>query len=471
MRYRAMIIIVVVMVFFFTTAGWALYKAFEKSVEQSARSTMEAYVVSLLSTMDFYEYRNLEYNNLDSTNEQKNEVEKIIFNSLPLPQLAQPNSGVYAEIWSNNSLLWRSESLIGKSLPRLPSVMTDYRFYPNQSTNMGIGNMLTLGVDWQEEDVVKQFDVVVSVDALPYQQRLAGYAKTLLTWLFVIGTLLLLLQLVFFSFLFKPLSRVVGQLNEIESGDRLKFDDQYPKEVLVLTGSLNAYIEHEKNQITKQKSSLANLAHALKTPLAVMRGAFTDEPIDKITVEQQLSVMSESIEYQLNKASALSRQRYLKPIKCLPHVNSIISSLNKLYAEKGVTITIEVDEKTIFFGDEGDFLEVIGNLLENACKWCDQRVFLTLQNIDSSGGVNKTRLRCVVADDGPGIKASERNLIVQRGKRLDEKVKGHGIGLSIVGDIVDSYGGELEFTDAQGQLTLSGSEFILTSGLKVILVV
>lgn len=453
MRYRAMVIIVIVMVFFFATAGWALYKAFEKSVEQSAKNTLEAYAVSLLSTMDF------------------NNQDEVIFESLPLPQLAQPNSGVYAEIWNNNLLLWQSDSLIGKSLPRLPAKMSKYQFYPNQLTAMGLNNMLTLGVDWQEESEDKQFEVLVSIDTLPYQQRLRGYAKTLLTWLLLIGALLLLLQLVFFSFLFRPLSRVVGQLNEVESGDRRIFDDEYPEEVLVLTKSLNAYIEHEKNQIKKQKMGFANLAHSLKTPLAVIRGALSGTPVDISTAEQQLDVMSQSIEYQLNKASSLSRQRYLKPIQCLPSAESIVSALKKLSGEKGVQVLMDVEPDAVFFGDEGDFLEVVGNLLENACKWCDQYVFLFIRNINVLNDTNRKRIQITVLDDGLGIKESERELIVQRGKRLDEKVKGHGIGLSIVNDIVESYAGTLEFMDAKNQYVINDKEFVLASGLKVLVVI
>lgn len=461
MRYRAMIIIVVVMTFFFTTAGWALYKAFEKSVEQSANSTMEAYIVSLLSTMDFIDNTRLVDANVNV------DPGEVVFDSLPLPQLARPNSGVYAEIWDDKSLLWRSNSLIGKPLPRMPALMGEYRFYPNESTTMGLANLLTFGVEWQEEDLLKHFEVVVAVDALPYQKRLSGYSKTLLTWLFVIGVLLLLLQLIFFSFLFRPLFRVVSQLNEIELGERADFDTNYPQEVLVLTSSFNAYIEHEKKQIAKQKSSLSNLAHALKTPLAVIRGALSSEPIDSDTAEQQLDVMSDSIEYQLNKANSLSRQRFQKPIQCQPRIASIVSALTKLYTEKGVEILVDIEEGCSFFGDEGDLLEVIGNLLENACKWCDKRVFLIAKTAHSSNSVNRAQLSFVVLDDGPGIEASQRELIVQRGKRLDEKVKGHGIGLSIVNDIVSSYGGKLDFLDAKGELIFKKSLFTLTSGLKV----
>ena len=476
MRYRAMLIIAIVMIVFFATAGWALYKAFEESVEQSAQSTMEAYIVSLLSTMDFVDNNAVDdiYNSDPENNDEQsitNDEDHITFDPLPLPQLAQPNSGIYAEIWENDSLLWRSDSLIGKALPRLSSAMSEYQFYPNQQTAIGVVSLLTLGVDWEDDDIVKKFNVIMSVDALPYQQSLRGYAKTLFTWLFLMSVLLLLLQIMFFSFLFRPLSRVVGQLNEIESGERLNFDDKYPNEVLVLTSSLNAYIEHEKTQITKQKASLANLAHALKTPLAVIRAALAEKPIDVTSAEQQLDAISGSIEYQLNKATALSRQRYLKPIKCLPNVNSMVSALRKLYVEKGVEILIEIDNEAVFFGDEGDFLEVIGNLLENACKWCDKRVFLKIENVNSINESHKKRLRCVVLDDGPGIPESKRKLIVQRGKRLDEKVKGHGIGLSIVNDIVESYGGDLQFKDAKGELMLNDRKYVLTSGLEALLLI
>ena len=149
----------------------------------------------------------------------------------------------------------------------------------------------------------------------------------------------------------------------------------------------------------------------------------------------------------------------------------MVSALRKLYVEKGVEILIEIDNEAVFFGDEGDFLEVIGNLLENACKWCDKRVFLKIENVNSINESHKKRLRCVVLDDGPGIPESKRKLIVQRGKRLDEKVKGHGIGLSIVNDIVESYGGDLQFKDAKGELMLNDRKYVLTSGLEALLLI
>ncbi len=447
MRARALLAATLVMLLFFSLAGWALHRAFANSVDQSAKNALQAYVVTLLSTMEFRE------NN------------KVVFETLPLPELALANSGVYAEIWSEEQLLWRSDSLIGKPLPKVGAQLGEYRFFPVLQQYQQY--VLSLLVDWQEDAISRQFKVVVAVDSQTYQQQLQGYDRTLLGWLFALGLLLILFQLLLFTWLFRPLSRVILQLRAIERGEKPGFDEDFPAEVSVLTGSLNDYIEHEKRQIQKQKDSFANLAHSLKTPLAVIRASINPEHDQAELIEQQLDNMSNSIEYQLNKASTIARRRYSTPIQCAGSIKRVVAALQTLFKDKGVQLTVKMNDDVSFQGEEGDLLEVVGNLLENACKWCDKHVLLRVYNRQNGPAEEDGRFYsslCIeVIDDGPGIDPDQRESILKRGKRLDEQVQGHGIGASIVADIVDAYDGQLSMLDGESNKV----ELAFEPGLKI----
>lgn len=433
LRKRSLFAAFIVLLLFFSLAGFVLQRSFANSVEQNASSTLQAYVVALLSSLEFES---------DDT---------VVFETLPLPALAQPNSGIYAEIWQRDQLLWRSDSMIGRALPTVAADLAVYRFFamPDKENKY----LLSLLVDWQEEQVDRQFKLVVAVDADPYRQQLQGYTRTLLFWLFGLGLLLLVLQMALLVWQYQPLARVIRQLHSIQSGQRSRFDDDFPREVNALTHSLNQFIEHEKKQIERLRDSFANLAHSLKTPLAVIKGQLPQEGAESQLIEQQLAQMTDSIEYQLNKASTLARRRFQAPIACEQPIKRIVDALRTLYADRDIDIILEVAADSVFAGEEGDLLELVGNLLENACKWSHKAVILKVANVAADVQTQSTQrplLQIEVIDDGPGIDASQRDEILQRGRRLDERVKGHGIGLSIVTDIVAAYEGKLQLTDACG---------------------
>jgi two-component system sensor histidine kinase PhoQ len=156
-------------------------------------------------------------------------------------------------------------------------------------------------------------------------------------------------------------------------------------------------------------------------------------------VEAQIERMNDIVRYQLRKPATIHTKTLgVAAVPVKNEVTRLVEGLSKVYRDKSPQFDLEVPEGIRFYGDAGDFLEVAGNLLDNACKWCRQRVKLAIQPLRQDGG-----MRLTVEDDGPGIPEEAADALLQRGMRLDESAPGHGIGLAVVKDIAASYGGEV----------------------------
>jgi two-component system, OmpR family, sensor histidine kinase PhoQ len=238
----------------------------------------------------------------------------------------------------------------------------------------------------------------------------------------------------------KPLKRVAREITAIEAGKNERVEGVYPPEIKLLTDNLNALLLHERSQQQRYRDALADLAHSLKTPLSVMRGALANSQADprlSKTVEDEVARMNHIVEYQLQRAATAGRSQLASPVAVKPVAARIVESLSKVYFDKGVETAFAVDEQAAFRGDEGDLTELLGNLLDNAYKWCRK-------NVRVAASRNARNLVLSVEDDGPGIDGAQANRLLQRGVRGDEAAPGHGIGLAIVRDIVQAYGGEIE---------------------------
>jgi two-component system sensor histidine kinase PhoQ len=206
--------------------------------------------------------------------------------------------------------------------------------------------------------------------------------------------------------------------------------------------------------VARYRDTLGNLAHSLKTPLAVMRSALPARgPSDRQTTDAmtasavaslnaEIDRMSGIIEHQLKRAAASGGALLGEaPVPVAPVAAELRAALLKVYGQKDMALELAVAGEAQFVGDRGDLTELLGNLLDNACKWCRFRVRLTASSDPSAGA--RERLRLAVEDDGPGIGDSDRDRVLERGVRADEQVPGHGLGLAMVRDTVDLYGGTL----------------------------
>jgi len=241
----------------------------------------------------------------------------------------------------------------------------------------------------------------------------------------------------------KPLDGVRDQLREVGAGKNAQITGDVPREIKSLVDELNRLLVLMQRRLNQSRTALGNLAHALKTPLAVLFQSADDPrlpPDLQQVLRTQTGAIRERIERELRRArlagtSGLGAGAYFNPGEELP---LLIRVLGGVYRDKNIDFSLSVPNALLPF-DREDMLELLGNLTDNASKWARARVAIGIA--DSSGGGD---LRITVADDGPGCSPEEMHQILQRGVRLDESVSGHGLGLTIVHDIVEFYGGHLD---------------------------
>jgi two-component system sensor histidine kinase PhoQ len=243
---------------------------------------------------------------------------------------------------------------------------------------------------------------------------------------------------------------VAREIEEIETGEREALAGDYPRELEGLTGNLNALIRSGRARLQRYRDSLSDLAHSLKTPLAVLRSSTGEVPEQtREVIREQVDRMDQTIEYQLQRAATSGRSALATPVEVAPVAERIGRTLNKVYADKSLSLALEVGDEAVFVGDPGDLTELIGNLMDNACKWARRAVRLRVRNTDDEDP-SRSRLVIEVEDDGPGIAEGQRAKVLERGVRADSLVPGQGIGLAVVREMVEEvYGGQVEITDSE----------------------
>ncbi|HUH30060.1 MAG TPA: sensor histidine kinase [Rhodanobacter sp.] len=387
----------------------------------------------------------------------------------PDPNFSRPGSGLYAVAIGDNGYHWESSSAIGRDfsfVTPLPSGQS--RFVGPVDTRMGRLYYYSYGVAL---DVEGKPSVGLTVMVAQTEDQLEGqsavFRRTLIIWLSILGVMLIVLQLLLLRWSLTPLRRVASDMARVEHGDSAHLDSQYPQELVGLTDRINAFIASEREQRTRYRHTLADLAHSLKTPLAVIRSQ-VESPMDgddaarRTGVLAQVRRMDELVAYQLSRAATSGRQTFASAVPIAGHAEDLVRSLEKVYAAKNLLCEFDIDDGAVFYGEQGDLLELMGNLLENAFKWAGHRVLLVVRQ-QPLPGHSRAGLRLSVEDDGPGIAADQVEKVLQRGVRGDERVQGHGIGLSIVQDIVHAYKGELvvdhspEFGGARFSVTLAAT--------------
>jgi len=385
--------------------------------------------------------------------------------TLPNPDFSRPGSGLYAIATGDGGYRWESSSAIGRDFTFLKSLE------PGESTQligpidtrMGRLYYYSYGVAL---DTVEKKSVRLTVTVAQTEDQLegdnAGYRQSLFVWLSILGVMLIVLQFLLLRWSLTPLRKVASDMTRVERGDSEHLDSQYPLELTSLTERINVFIDNEREQRTRYRHTLADLAHSLKTPLAVIRSQLESTAVDDASrrsgVLDQVRRMDDLVAYQLSRAATSGRQTFASAVPIAGHAEDLVQSLEKVYAAKNVLCEFDIDEHAVFYGEQGDLLELMGNLLENAFKWASHRVLLVVK-AQATTSRQRPGLWLSVEDDGPGIAADKIEKVLQRGVRGDERVQGHGIGLSIVQDIVHAYQGEL-LVDRSPEL--GGARFSVT---------
>ncbi|GIX32295.1 MAG: two-component sensor histidine kinase [Lysobacterales bacterium] len=364
---------------------------------------------------------------------------------LPEPRLERPSSGLYAALIAPG-FRWRSPSALGRELPVEDVLEPGERHFQGPIAFAGSKYYrLSQGLVF-EDGSGRELALTLHVveDELSLLEQISVFRERLVIFLGALACILLILLFLAMRWSMAPFVRVTREIAEIEQGQRERLGGGYPSELEPLTRNLNALIEAERENLARYRHTLADLAHSLKTPLAVLRSAAENESGEALRAQvlAQVERMDGIVAYQLARAARSGHRTLSAPVPITPSAESLVRSLEKVYADKKILCEFEIEEAARFHGEEGDLLELLGNLLENAFKWAKSRVLLSA-SARPSPGARRPALVIDVEDDGPGIPEEQIDRVLQRGVRGDERVPGHGIGLAIVQDIVRSYRGEL----------------------------
>jgi len=284
--------------------------------------------------------------------------------------------------------------------------------------------------------------VAVAGDAAEITDETRGFDQALVVTFSILAMVLLITTMFQVRFGLAPLKRITGSLAAIRAGTAERLAEDFPDEIAPLARETNALIEANKEIVERARTHVGNLAHALKTPISVMvneaamRGgdAFAEK------VREQANIMRDQVARHLERAHLAARLTVVGSITDVaPVVTALARTMEKIHHDRGIAIEVDADANARFRGERPDLEEMIGNLVDNACKWATSRVAVEVVS-EKSGQV----LRIAVDDDGRGLSSSEREQVSHRGQRLDETKPGSGLGLSIVVELAHLYGGKLE---------------------------
>jgi len=428
--------------------GWVLEESHREAVEKAMKDRVQNQLYSVIAAIDLG-------------------VNGRMFMPQNLPELrfSKPGSGLYGNILSHDgSQHWQSNSALGMEIPYLYDLeQGDIEYKVVRAANGEKLLTISMGLSWKVNGKAEAFTFSVAENMFDYYQRLNDYRKNLWTWLFGVGVVFLLIQAVIIRWSLSSLRKVSDDLQAIEQGNKDQLEGLYPKEISGLTANLNAFIRSEREHISRYRNSLSDLAHSLKTPLAILQNEIESNAtrvVLKSTLSDQVERMGQLVDYQLQKAASSGRTILAAPISMDTLTQRIVNSIKKVYVDKNIKTFIEVSPDAVFNGDKGDILEILGNVIDNAFKWANDYVHIEIC-FEKDSGYKKNNLNVLtilVEDDGPGFADVNVREVLLRGVRADEQVQGHGIGLAVVRDLVQLYNGKLEL----GRARFGGARVKLT---------
>ena len=420
-----------VLVIFIILTAAALDRAFTDSTESALHDTLTSQLYALMASAE------IEGNNLMMPLDELDAV------------LGLPSSGLYAQIVNQSGeTLWQSSSVLGATPPKPISLSSGKKRFSRIRENNDDYFTLAHGVNWIAGPIGIGLTFNIATDTASFNKQIRKFRTTLWGWLVAMAALLLTSQAIILRWGLSPLRTVGKELVRIESGKQEKIEESYPQEIDELTKNINLLLEQERNQKTRYRNALGDLAHSLKTPLAVLQVGLQKQQDDSL--QQQITQMNSIVEYQLQRASTAGSASIGNSVNIKTIVNRIIESLQKVYIDKNIQADIQIDDALAFKGDEGDLMELLGNLIDNAFKWAKRNIHVSAIQMEDTLSIR-------IIDDGPGFKSGHAEELLQRGARADQNVAGHGIGLSIVQNIVQAYNGSLHIEQAD----TGGAEILL----------
>jgi two-component system sensor histidine kinase PhoQ len=421
--------------------GFTLTNAFEGQLSLATKNELKAYSYSIFTVAE------VENNQL------------LMPDFLLESQFNVSQSGLYAlitflpkdkqQLEQDDEPLWQSQSLLTMSLPTsLPSPDIGETIF--SKINLANNNHLLYSFSVSFSDNGQAFPVTLHLikDQQQFLIALDGFKNKLWSWLFILMLVFIFVQIIWLLWTLKPLTVLTHELEQIEKGQKKALDANYPLELQKVTQQLNALLKTEENQRKRYRNALSDLAHSLKNPLAVIQS----QSEISVNASEQLNRINQIVEHQLKRAQSAGQSSWHLGVQVNEVAIKLIKTLSKIYQESQLSFIVDVDEKASFKGDEADLMEILGNILDNACKAAKHKVSLKVFT-------ESKKLIIEVCDDGEGIEDSQQKIILSRGGRADTYQAGHGIGLAIVNDLVSSY---------QGQLLIGKSDVLLGASFTII---
>ncbi|MGI2182658.1 ATP-binding protein [Shewanella oncorhynchi] len=416
--------------------GVALNDAFTEQVKSATKNELSAYVYSILAVTEV-------------ENKQISIPELVLENRFNLIQ-----SGLYAiatteDASGKQDIVWHSQSFMGITPPphfTIPA--TGQSAFEQIELADQLHLIYSFSVSFASQNQNVPVTIHIIKDEREFQQQIDQFNQQLWTWLLILMLVMLVFQLSWLLWTLRPLARFTQELHSVEQGKSMQLSSQYPTELQAVARQLNILLNTEQTQRKRYRNALADLAHSLKTPLAVIK---SQADLSESSSEQ-VSVISRIIGHQLKRAQTAAAASWHLGIRVDEVAAKLLRTLAKIYREPQINLSGEMVEHAVFKGDEADLTEILGNLLDNACKAAKSTVTLTVTG-------DAYQLLICIEDDGPGISEALQNQIFERGIRADSYLQGNGIGLAIVRDLVDSYNGRISVSRSE---ILGGAKFSIS---------
>ncbi|MGD8525285.1 MAG: ATP-binding protein [Thioalkalispiraceae bacterium] len=416
----------ITLVLFLGLTGLVLDEAFRNNLENAQKENLRTQVYTLLATAEL------------GSNSQL-----VLPAEITEPRLNIAESSLHARVITpGGNQVWASKSMLNTNINFPVRVKVGEFVFSKANHEQDNFTILSFATLWVTDQGEQQYIFQVAENQKVLQRQVNVFRHNLWGWLVGVSLVLLLVQAVILRWGLKPLRHVAEDLLRIEQGHNRRLAGNYPKEITPLTNNLNQLLDTAQQQLGRYRDALGNMAHSLKTPIAVLRGIIDSSNLDqKPVAEEQLQTINNIVEYQLQRAATAGRQQLAEAVPLYPVAEKVIQTLQKVYKDKQVDAQLDVSRSFKVRIDEADLFELLGNLLENAFKWCEHKVYFTARD-------DKDVIRLVIEDDGPGIAEAERKRILQRGQRADQGTPGHGLGMAMVSDMLLLYQAQLQISDS-----------------------
>ena len=419
MQTRLVVTTTLVLAVFLAFTGVVLDRSFAASTLAGAEEQMRLVVYSLMGAAE-------------------TEDGRIAFRDLPEPRLLQPESGLYAAVAElGGEYRWRSPSALTSAV-EFPERQAPFGEFLFERNDRAARFLLTTAVIWEDADE-STLVFQVAADQAPFLAAIRSFRQSLYLGLTLVTLLVIGVQIAAIRWSLKPLRIMAEEVRELEEGRREALSGAYPGELQGLADNLGRFVAHEQRSRARYRNALDDLAHSLKTPLAVLRNAFgspsharTEDPA---LMAEQLDRIKKAMNRQLSRATVTGPLVVARRVDLGGVLRRLGRALETAHSDRAVTLILELAAGLIVRGDERDFMDLFGNILENAFKYTHSRVLVTA----TAGSTMIVRIE----DDGPGIDPSIREQVIDRGIRADRAQPGQGIGLAVVAELTALYKGSL----------------------------